>query len=289
MAAELFNSLTGYSVGIPAVPVVDNTGNVVSNFLNLAGNVSANKVYANTYYYANGQPLSVTAAGTDTQVQFNLNGVFGASPNFTFDSTTNLLTVTNLTSSGNTTLGDLSNVQIFGGTTGYVISTDGSGNLSWIKGGQEPGGATSELQFNDNGVFNGSTALTFDKNTNLLSLGGNLVLGNTAVYWGQTTTTSTTSNQVIASIPITETSIVGIEFFVRGVDQVGSKYNIATLQAVTNGSTVDYTTYGTVRLTGSAGTLSADIYTSGLTTSVRLLVTPTSSNSTKWITQIRTI
>lgn len=288
MAAELFNSLTGYSVGIPAVPVVDNTGNVVSNFLNLAGNVSANKVYANTYYYANGQPLSVTAAGSNNQVQYNFNNVFSASPNFTFDSTANLLEVTNLTVPGNTTLGDLSNVHIFGGNIGYVVSTDGTGNLSWIKAGQEPGGATTQLQFNDNGVFNGSTALTFNKNNNLLTLGGNLVLGNTAVYWAQATTTSIT-NQAIASIPITGTSIVGIEFFVRGVDQVGSKYNIATLQAVTNGSTVDYTTYGTVRLTGSAGTLSADIYTSGLTTSVRLLVTPTSSNSTNWITQIRTI
>mgnify|MGYP003349485326 CR=1 FL=1 len=77
MAADLFNSLTGYSVGIPAVTVVDSTGNVVSNFLNLSGNVSANKIYANTYFYSNGQPFNANPGGSNTQLQYNNEGQLG--------------------------------------------------------------------------------------------------------------------------------------------------------------------------------------------------------------------
>jgi hypothetical protein len=40
-------------------------------------------------------------------------------------------TLTALTVSGNVTLGTVSNVHISGGTSGQVLSTDGSGNLSW--------------------------------------------------------------------------------------------------------------------------------------------------------------
>ena len=58
MASDAFNTLTGYTVGIPPVPVVDSNGNVVSNFLNLSGNVSANKIYANSFFYANGSPFN---------------------------------------------------------------------------------------------------------------------------------------------------------------------------------------------------------------------------------------
>jgi len=66
MAAEPFDSLGGYSVGIPPIPVIDSNGNVITNVNFPDGNVTANRVFANSYLYANGQP----AAG--------LNGATGA-------------------------------------------------------------------------------------------------------------------------------------------------------------------------------------------------------------------
>ena len=54
MSADKFNSLGGYSVGIPPVPVIDANGNVITNVLVTTGNVSAANVYAANYYYANG-------------------------------------------------------------------------------------------------------------------------------------------------------------------------------------------------------------------------------------------
>lgn len=39
----------------------------------------------------------------------------------------------NLTISGIADLGDVSNVKISGGSANYVLSTDGTGNLSWVE------------------------------------------------------------------------------------------------------------------------------------------------------------
>jgi hypothetical protein len=58
---------------------------------------------------------------------------------------TNVGTLTSLTVSGISNLGSNSNVIITGGISGYVLSTDGSGNLSWItpqSGPQGPQGNT---------------------------------------------------------------------------------------------------------------------------------------------------
>jgi hypothetical protein len=157
MAVEYFNSFGGYSVGIPAIPIADAKGNIISNFNNLAGNVSANKVYANSYFYANGQPFTSNAAGNNFQLQYNNNGAFGGIPNVTFNGT-------------NLSLGNVANLKIGGGTSGYYLQTDGNGNLAWVVGGGsgngEVGGSNTQIQFNDSGSFAGSAALTFDKTTN---------------------------------------------------------------------------------------------------------------------------
>jgi len=171
MASELFNTLTGYSVGIPAVTVVDETGNVVSNFLNLSGNVSANKVYANSFFYANGQPFNANPGGTNTQLQFNNNGALGGIPNVTWNG--NILS-----------LGNISSLSISGGLNGYVLQTDGTGNLTWTaqtggSGNGSPGGANTEIQFNDAGVFGGDAGFTYNKSTNTLYV-ENISAGNSS-------------------------------------------------------------------------------------------------------------
>lgn len=77
-----------------------------------------------------------------------------------------------ITNIGTANLGSNSNVVITGGTTGQVLSTDGSGGLSWITvagGNGTPGGANTQVQFNSNGLFSGSANFTFDTTTNLLT------------------------------------------------------------------------------------------------------------------------
>lgn len=171
MASDPFNSITGYTVGIPPVNVVDINGNIVSNFLNLSGNVSANKVYANFYYYANGAPFNASPGGTNTQLQFNNAGYFGGIPNVTWNG--NILN-----------LGNISSLSIGGGDNGYFLQTDGAGNLTWAAGGNgggngSPGGANTQVQFNDSGSFGGDAGFTYNKNTNTLTV-ENITAGNSS-------------------------------------------------------------------------------------------------------------
>lgn len=153
---------------------------------------------------ANGAPTTIKSeyianvpapnpAGSNTQVQFNDEGVLGASNTFTFNNTTNTLSVTNLvgngtgltnivganvvgvvanstysvsagtaasvttnsqpnitsfgtltslTVGGETNLGDIGNLSITGGSNGYVMTTDGAGTLSWTLGGGGANGAS---------------------------------------------------------------------------------------------------------------------------------------------------
>ena len=121
-------------------------------------------------------------------------------------------------------------------------------------------------------------------NGNNLSASNTVSIGNTAINWATVTTTAITANQTIAIVPLTG-NITGVQFLVKGIDSSGAKYSVATVQAVTNGTSVDYSVFGGVALTGTTGTLAVNIVSSN----VQLQVTPASSNSTVWTTQYRTI
>jgi hypothetical protein len=145
----------------------------------------------------------------------------------------------------------------------FLISTAGAelaGNL----------GVTGNVSGN---IF---TANSFSANTSV-------TIGNTGIRQGTLTTTAITANQTIATLSVT--GITGVEFLVKGVDSSGSKYTVATVTAVTDGSNVDYSTFGGVTLGASTGTLAVNIVGSN----IALQVTPASTNSTVWTTQYRTI
>ena len=90
------------------------------NFLQTDGN--GNLTWAN--------PVAA-AGGNNTQVQYNVDGVLNGNSSFTFNSDTSTVTIQNVTTTGVANLNYVGNVQISGGVPGYVLQTDGSGNLSW--------------------------------------------------------------------------------------------------------------------------------------------------------------
>ena len=160
MAAEPFNSLGGYTVGIPPVAVINSNGNVVTNVLT-TGNVAANVVYASYYKWANGQSFGGEAGGSTTQLQFNNNGSFGGIPNVTWNGS-------------NLVLGSVGNIKITGGAFGYYLQTDGTGNLQWAPGGNgggntSPGGSNTYIQFNNAGNFGGLSSFTFNSTSGLVT------------------------------------------------------------------------------------------------------------------------
>jgi len=95
--------------------------------LTTTGNVVPLGIKTDNYYYANGAAVSFgeTAAGSDTQVQFNDNGSFGASGNLTFTDASGLLTATgNVT--GNNFISTSGDVRFGTGAGAGLISVDTS-------------------------------------------------------------------------------------------------------------------------------------------------------------------
>jgi hypothetical protein len=77
---------------------------------------------------------------------------------------------------------DVGNIKIAGGTNGYLLQTDGNGNLGWVVGAGGgiglAGGSNTQIQFNDTGNSVGVSNLTFNKTNSTLTLTGNLVATN---------------------------------------------------------------------------------------------------------------
>lgn len=71
------------------------------------------------------------AGGANNTVQYNNNGILNGSSSFSFNSSSNTVTMGNLVTTGRANLNSVSNVVITGGDAGYVLYTDGLGGLSW--------------------------------------------------------------------------------------------------------------------------------------------------------------
>jgi len=299
MASELFNAVSGFSVGIPPIAVIDETGNIITNVLAPTGNVAANVIYAGSYRYANGQPLTSPAAGANTQIQFNLDGELGASAGLIFNSTTNTITVYH-TNTGSllvteeANLGNVGNVTIDGGAPNYVLTTDGFGNLQWNPGAVAAGaaGANTQVQFNTDGQFDAVSALTFDNTSNTLAVTGNLDVVTFKLNVGEydfytsmvysATTTSTIPNQVLFSIPASAVS--ALEFTIISTDLIANRRQTTKISAVILGDTVVFNEYAGLIINGGVGICSV-IYDPGdtiLPPSVQLVVDPDSDNLTRY-------
>ena len=185
----------------------------------------------------------------------------------------------------NANLGNLATANFFtgtliNGTSNIVVNNNGnidltsSGNTTLI---------VTATGANVNGYANVSGNLSAANIAANIANVTNVKVGNTQIGFGTATTTSISANQTISTLPVT--GVTGVEFLVKGVDSSGSKYVVATVQAVTDGTGVDYATFGTVNLGGLAGVFAVNIVGSN----IALQVSPSSTNSTVWTTQFRTI
>ena len=275
---------------------INASGNVAAG-----GNVVAGNITANATLFTSNANVSGT---TITNVLTVNNAITGNTANFSGNIVVNNATV-NLELAGNTAnfsgnvvVPNLTvNLALAGNTANFTGNVTALGvltnNYYYANGSpvdfQQAAGSNTQLQYNNNNDFGASANLTFNSTTNVLGVIGDanvsnaVIIGNTTVTSNTVTTNSTTANQTIASISVS--GITGVEYLVKGIDSVGSKYSVATVQAVTDGTNVDYSTYGTVNLGGFTGSLAVGISGGFL----RLQVTPASTNSTVWTTQYRTI
>ena len=71
---------------------------------------------------------------------------------------------------GNTIrINDAYNMPTADGTANQILATDGSGSVSFVDNSATPGGANTQIQFNDSGSFGGHANLTFDSSTETFS------------------------------------------------------------------------------------------------------------------------
>jgi hypothetical protein len=104
-------------------------------------------------------------------------------------------TVVNSNQANITRLGTL-NINTFkvsGGLNGQYIQTDGTGNLAWVSGGGSGngvvGGSNTQIQYNNAGNFGGSSGLTWNGSTGVLST-LNLSVSTDAIIYGNTALTN---------------------------------------------------------------------------------------------------
>jgi len=104
-----------------------------SGVLTTTGNVVPLGVKTDNYYYANGDAITfgTSAAGSNTQVQYNNNGDFGAEAAFTYDQSTNTLSADNIAGTlataaqpNITSLGTLSALGVNGTVTAVAFTAN---------------------------------------------------------------------------------------------------------------------------------------------------------------------
>ena len=213
---------------------------------------------------------TMNVLSTLNTANFTATGTANLSGTVTLANTTVLATRTltiagNLNADGspNVNLGNVANIRIPGGVNGYVLSTDGLGNLSWKNvqggnGGGTPGGSNTQIQYNNQGTFAGSPFMTFNQDTNEVNIGGQLTVNSfqmgsgiyefskSNVYFA---TTSSTSSQVLLSIPADDLAAVDLTI----ISDDASIRNFIKISAVVKDSTVNYAEYSTLPVNGYTG------------------------------------
>jgi hypothetical protein len=130
------------------------------------------------------------AAGNDTEVQYNNSGAFAGDSGFTYNSSTNFISLgvassasggvifKNATNANTITMnaGTTSASWVFtlpttDGNSGEFLQTNGSGVTTWATVTATPAGADTQVQYNNAGAFGAESAFTYDQTTNTLGLG----------------------------------------------------------------------------------------------------------------------
>ena len=211
-ATTFVGNLSG-TVTTSAQPNITSVGTL--SFLNVSGKVAAGQLQGDGGNISNVQGSNVSGAVSFASIAnsvagANVNGqvsnalVAGTVYNSSQPNITTVGTLASLNVSGNVSftgttinLGANSNVKINGGSSGQLLSTDGSGNLNWVNQGSILSGAAgsnTQIQYNALGLMGASPNFTFNYATNTLTVNGNvqsngIIGGASADLFGNVLTT----------------------------------------------------------------------------------------------------
>ena len=184
--AIAFNS--SGKANIFGIETTDNSeGIFTSGYLNVTGNITATAgIKTNNYYYANGVPVDFNqAAGSATYVQYKGSGAdLAASANFTYNDSTQLLTVTGNIKSNNANLGNLATANYVNVTSNINAGNANLGNLATANY-VNANVVNTTGNVNANQIYSNGTIQIAGATSNLLMNGG-YILGASEVQIGNT-------------------------------------------------------------------------------------------------------
>lgn len=271
-------TLTGLTLSGP----ITSTSNIA-----ISGNITAGN-------------LTVSRTISASSAIFSSNVSVGS--NLTVNASGNLRLLGNLNAgiSPNVYLGSLSNIHIDGGINGYVLTTDGTGNLTWSAGGGgggngTPGGANTQIQYNDSGSFGGSPFLTFNEVTNTFNIAGNLIANSIEIGSGVYkfsrsnvffATTATTSNTALVSL--NANTVSSVDYVIIATDAIAGNRQVSKLSAVMYDSTCNYNEYSTLNVNGFVGNFTVGYFAGNIISpaTVTLYVEPTNINMSTYKIQM---
>ena len=162
---------------------------------NISGPTDGSDAATKTYVDSQLSDQAVSAAGSNTQVQFNSANSFGASNNFTFNSATSILTVTGNIVSSNANLGDTVTANFFIGSGNNLSNIQGANVTGQVGNALLSGTVYTNAQPNITSVGTlSSLTVTGDISGTNLTLSGNLLVGGTL------TTVNSTTTRIVDSI-----------------------------------------------------------------------------------------
>lgn len=144
------------------------------------------------------------------------------------------------------------------GASGEALVTNGTGTLSWATPTGTPGGSTTQVQFNDGGVFGGDADFTYNKTTNILTAAGGF---SSAGTYNNVTITAPASSATL-TIANTKTLTVSNTLTLQGTDSTtmtfpGSSTTLAGL-GIAQTFTQDQTIAGNLTLNAQGDLRFAD-------------------------------
>jgi len=223
-------------------------------------------------------PQNTSPGGSDTELQFNNANSFGGLANSSV-------------SSGTLTFSNLANLKIAGGTNGYFLQTDGAGALTWnagttTPGSANPGGANTQIQYNDAGSFGGTAGFTFDEVTGNVNIpgiynGDGGGLSNVTSAFATTAGTVTTAAQpnITSTGTLSALTVSGTTTIQQGIEDVqliGAQtgtYNFDMLNGSIQYATANAAANLVLNFRGDAGTTTNAFLANGKSVTSTYLLT----------------
>jgi hypothetical protein len=157
------------------------------------------------------------------------------------------------------------------GASNTYLKNDGSGNLSWaaVSGGGVPGGANTQIQFNDSSAFGATADLVFNKSTYVLAV------GQVSGHSGYLQLGSNSSNQIYSLYTMTSDLVVQgasgvqIKLAATGAVMIGSNVSMLRPYSASDVVTLGDDTYKWGNIYSKGG-----LYMYGATSGYVKLVSP---------------